>query len=298
MSEKNITRRELLKKATAVSIGSAIYFSFPQTLWAKTGTGKTKVVLIRAKNLFNTDGSINEQIAKDMLTKAIVELTGKSNATEAWKSLIKTDDVVGVKTNEWNNLRTPIVLEEAIKEGVLSAGVKESDISIKDRGVLRDDVFKRSSALINIRPMRAHAWSGVGTLLKNYIMFDEKPSKYHPDSCASLAELWTLPHVKGKTRLNILVMHTPLFHGVGAHQFNTTYTWPYNGILVGIDPVAVDYVGLSIIQAKRNQYFGEDKPLNPPAKHIFLADTLYKLGTTDPKKIELIKLGWDKDILI
>jgi hypothetical protein len=298
MSEKNITRRELLKKATAVTIGSAIYFSLPQTVWAQSGSGKTKVVLIRDQNLFNADNSLNEQVATDMLSKAVVELTGKSNAAEAWKSLIKPTDVVGIKTNEWNSLRTPAVLEDAIKEGVLSAGVKDSDVSVNDRGVLRDDVFKRSTALINIRPMRAHAWSGVGTLLKNYIMFADKPSVYHPDSCASLAELWELPIVKGKTRLNILVMHAPLFHGVGSQNFNSTYTWPYSGILVGIDPVAVDYVGLSIIQAKRNQYFGEDKPLNPPAKHIFMADTKYNLGTTDPKKIELVKLGWDKDILI
>jgi hypothetical protein len=298
MSENTITRRDLLKKTAAVTVGSAIYFSLPQTLWAKTGAGKTKVVLIRDQNLFNTDNTLNNQIAKDMLSKALVELTGKSNVNEAWKSLIKPTDIVGVKTNEWNNLRTPIILEDAIKEGVLSAGVNESNISIRDRGVLRDDVFERSTALINIRPMRTHAWSGVGTLLKNYIMFSNKPSQYHPDSCASLAELWELPNVKGKTRLNVLVMHTPLFHGVGPHHFNTAYTWPYNGIIVGFDPVAVDYIGVSILQAKRNQYFGEEKPLNPPAKHIFLADTQYKLGTADPKKIELVKLGWDKDIFV
>lgn len=298
MSENKITRRDLLKKTAAVTIGSAIYFSLPQTLWAKTGAGKTKVVLIRNQNLFNADNTLNNQIAKDMLSEAIVALTEKNNASEAWKSLIKPNDIVGVKTNAWNNLRTPTVLEDAIKEGILSAGVKESDISINDRGILSDKVFERSTALINIRPMRTHAWSGVGSLLKNYIMFSNKPSQYHPDSCASLAELWELPNVKGKTRLNILVMHTPLFHGVGSHHFNAAYTWPYNGIIVGLDPVAVDYVGVSIIQAKRKEYFGEEKPLNPPAKHIFLADTQYKLGTADPKKIELVKLGWDKDTFV
>jgi hypothetical protein len=158
--------------------------------------------------------------------------------------------------------------------------------------------FQKATALINVRPMRAHAWSGVGTLLKNYIMFAERPSAYHADSCADLATLWQLPMVKGKTRLNILVMYTPQFHCVGPHSFSADYVWEYKGMLVGLDPVAVDSVGLRIIQAKRNEYFKEERPLNPPAKHIELADTRHHLGIADPAKIELIKIGWDKDTFV
>ncbi|MEA1896210.1 MAG: hypothetical protein U9N53_00950 [Bacteroidota bacterium] len=76
------------------------------------------------------------------------------------------------------------------------------------------------------------------------------------------------------------------------------YTWEYKGLLVGFDPVAVDSVGIRILQEKRRDFFDEDRPIKPPVKHIFLADTRHHLGTTDPAKINLIKLGWDKDILI
>lgn len=146
--------------------------------------------------------------------------------------------------------------------------------------------------------MRTHYWSGVGSLLKNYIMFTESPADYHPDSCADLAAIWKLPIVKDKTKLNILVMLTPLFHSVGAHGYSSEYVWDYKGLIVGVDPVACDAVGLKIIQAKRKIYFKEDKPLNPPAKHIELADTRHHLGTADMNKIELIKLGWQDDSLI
>jgi len=44
--------------------------------------------------------------------------------------------------------------------------------------------------------------------------------------------------------------------------------------------------------------FGEDRPLQPTAQHIALADTEYQLGNADPNNIELIKLGWQTDILI
>ena len=138
-----------------------------------------------------------------------------------------------------------------LKNKVKLCRVKEKNISIDDRGIGNNPVFQRATALINVRPMRTHAWSGLGSLIKNYIMFVDSPSSYHGDSCADLASIWQLPLARGKTRLNILVMLTPLFHGMGPHHYNPQYVWPYSGLIVGIDPVAVDATGMRIIQAKR-----------------------------------------------
>jgi hypothetical protein len=129
-------------------------------------------------------------------------------------------------------------------------------------------------------------------------MFTPRPSDYHNDSCADLAALWQLPEVKGKTRLNILVMVTPQFHSLGSHHFSKEYIWPYQGLILGFDPVAVDAVGMQIIQARRKEYFKEDRPLNPPAKHIQLADTRHHLGTADFTKIDLVRAGWENGMLI
>jgi hypothetical protein len=129
-------------------------------------------------------------------------------------------------------------------------------------------------------------------------MFVPKPQAYHGDSCADLAKIWKLPQVEGKTRLNILAVLTPQFHGIGPHHFNPKYTWPYKGLLVGLDPVAVDSTGVRVLLAKRREFFEEDRPINPPPKHVFLADTRHGLGTADPNRIELVKIGWEEDILI
>lgn len=93
-------------------------------------------------------------------------------------------------------------------------------------------------------------------------------------------------------------MLTPQFHSVGPHNFNPKYVWQYKGLLVGFDPVAVDATGLRIIEARRRDFFGEDRPLSPPAKHILLADTRWLLGTADPRNIDLIKLGYTEASLI
>ncbi|MBN1597535.1 MAG: DUF362 domain-containing protein [Bacteroidales bacterium] len=291
MKTKPITRRKLLKDSTLAAIGASVFLNSPLKVFGRSKDNLAKVILVRDKNVLSEDRSANKEVLKEMLDKAMLKLTGESSVDNAWKIILKPDDVLGIKTNVWNNLPTPSQLEEVLKEKAMHVGIAEENIGIKDRGVLGDEIFERSTALINVRPMRTHNWSGVGSLLKNYIMFVDKPYEYHGDSCADLAKIWKLDHVKDKTKLNILVMLTPLFHGVGPHHFNKQFTWEYNGLLVGFDPVAVDSVGLRIIQAKRKEYFREDTPINPPAKHILMADTRHHLGTADPNKIDLIRIG-------
>ena len=198
----------------------------------------------------------------------------------------------------WRNLRTPKSLEEAIRQELLGVGVSAKDIAIDDRGVRRNRTFQRATAMINVRPMRTHHWSGLGTCLKNMIMFVPRPADYHGDTCASLGALWLLPELAGKVRLNILVLLTPQFHGVGPHSYSKRFTWPYGGLLVGTDPVAVDATGARIIQEKRNRYFGEAKPIAPSPHHIEIADSRYGLGNSRSEKIELVRLGWQDDALI
>lgn len=298
MSKRIITRRQLLKEISLVTAGSALLMNFPLKSFAQKATDKSRVILIRNKDLIDDAGVLNASVMQDMLDEAICLLTGEKEVQKAWGNITKPEDIVGIKTNQWQYLSTPKELEQAIQKRVIGTGVKEVNISIDDRGVLKNPVFQKATALINSRPMRAHYWAGVGSLLKNYIMFAEHPSDYHPDTCADLAKIWKLPVVEGKTKLNVLVMITPLFHGTGPNAYSKEYTWSYKGLIVGFDPVACDSVGLRIIQAKRLGYFGEDRPINPPAHHISLADTRHHLGNANPDNIELIKSGWQEGILL
>jgi len=295
--EENITRRDFIRTATYTTLAVAMGL-FPEEGKKVELPKKTKVVLVRDPEVIDAKGRVNAKVIQKMLDQAVTTLFDKKEPVEAWKLLVKPKDVVGIKSNVWYPLPTPKELEQAIKKRVMDAGVAEKNIDIDDRGVLGSRIFRKSTALINARPFRTHHWSGVGGCIKNYIMFVSQPPKYHGNSCADLGALWNLPMVKDKTRLNVLVLLTPLFYGVGAHHFDSTYVWDYKGILVGTDPVALDAVGLHLFEAKRLAYFGQKRPIKPPAHHIFFADTKHKLGTSDLKKIELIKLGWKEGILI
>ncbi|MFH1686379.1 MAG: DUF362 domain-containing protein [bacterium] len=293
----NMTRREFVKGTTCAALGLAA--GLPHLTCSETTTdAKSRVVLVRHSQAIDDTGAINGPVVKAMLDDAITSLMQTVDTAEAFKKLVRPDDTVGIKSNEWGPLPTPGVLEQSLTQRVIEAGVSSDRVAVADRGVLDIPVFQRATALINIRPMRTHAWAGVGSLIKNYIMFVENPPDYHDNSCADLAAIWRLPIVKDKTRLNVLVMLTPLFHGVGPHHFDSKFTWPYGGLLVGTDPVAVDAIGLRILQLKRKEHFGEERAMKPVAHHIALADTRHGLGRADMNRIDLVRLGNEQSSLI
>jgi Domain of unknown function (DUF362) len=295
MKDKIITRRDFLRVAAGTAMAATLGSGIPGEARAEP---TAKVVLIRNAGVLGPQDKVQGEILQSMLDEAVKNLLGTHEPMEAWQKLFKRSDVVGIKSNAWNRLPTPKELETAIKRRLLDVGVPEKNISIDDRGVLNNPIFLNSSALVNARPLRTHHWSGVGTCLKNYIQFVPDPPSYHDEGCSPLGKIWTYPIVKGKTRLNILSCLTPQFYGRGANFFDRRYVWPYKGLIVGTDPVAVDAIGAHLLQAKRIGFFGEDRALDVPPVHIVAADKKYHLGVSDLSRIQLVKLGWVEEVLI
>jgi hypothetical protein len=294
MDERVITRRDFLRGAAGTAVAAALG---PGILAEVQAQSTARVVLIRNAEVLKQPGKMQE-ILQSMLDEAVKTLLGTDSPLEAWRKLIKSSDVVGVKSNDWGKLPTPKPLEAAIKRRLLDVGVAEQNMSIADRGVLTNPIFLKSTALINVRPLRTHHWAGIGSCLKNYIQFVSDRPSYHPEACAALGSIWHLPVVQGKTRLNILSVLTPQFYGRGANFFDARYVWPYKGLIVGTDPVAVDAMGAHLLHVKRIAFFGEDRALDVPPSHIIVADKKYHLGVSDLNRIQLIKLGWMEEVLV
>jgi hypothetical protein len=295
MKDKIITRRDFLRVAAGTAVAATMA---PGIQLEARAEPTAKVILIRNAEVLGPQDQVQEEVLRSMLDVAVKNLLGTNAPLEAWGKLFKGSDVVGIKSNEWQKLPTPKELEVAIKRGLLDAGVAEKNIGIDDRGVLNNPIFLNATALVNVRPLRTHHWSGVGTCLKNYIQFVPNRPDYHEEGCSPLGKIWTYPIVKGKTRLNILSAITPQFYGRGANFFDKRYVWPYKGLIIGTDPVAVDTVGAHLLQSKRIAFFGEDKSLDVPPIHITVADKKYHLGVSDLSRIQLIKLGWMEEVLI
>jgi len=288
---KLITRRDFIHGSAGAVVVAAVGLPPIQE-------PKTRVVLIRHPEVVDSASKVNADLVQQMLDEAVMTLMGEQDPVAAFSSLIKPGETVGIKSNNWSYLPTPPELEQAIERRVIEAGVAKENISIADGGVLRDPVFVNATSLINVRPLRTHYLAGISGVMKNYIRFAENFQDWHPNNCGDLGALYFLPAVKGKTRLNILSVLTPQFHSRGPHAFSRRYVWKYNGLLVSKDPVAVDAVGLELIKTKRREELGRAKELPPVPRHVELADSKHNLGTSDLNKIELIRLGWQEDILI
>jgi hypothetical protein len=288
-----LTRRDFLKGTTAAILGASLGFGQDSF-----GAIKTRVILIRRRDVLDENSAIDPDVLQGMLDEAVMKLLDETDPVRAFAKLVKPGETVGIKTNVWSYLPTPRELEAANKRRLVDAGIAEDRIGLDDHTVRTNPLFVNATSLINARPLRTHYLSGMSGCIKNYIMFAESQPALHPDSCADLGSLFKLPSVKGKTRLNILCALTPQFHGRGPHHFSRRYVWSYKGLIVGQDPVAVDTVGLRLIMAKRREVLGKDQELPPVPKHIQLADTRHGIGTSDINAIELIKLGWGEDILV
>jgi hypothetical protein len=321
----NVTRRDFIKGSAVGAAGIVLgatgcspdsHAAVPN---ASLPSGKSKVVLIRAENEPKSG-----DVFADMLSQAMLELSGESDTAAAWSKYIKPEDVVGVKINVMMTPTGP-QLSQAIVRGVMSVGVEENDIIVWDRNnagrglkgttaqnekfgydekSLSRIVTDKATALINVPGMKIHWLAGVAVALKNWVGAVTKINvqdlgvayALHGDSCAECCRINAIPAVHDKCRLVIVDAMRPLFHGGPA--VDPRYLWPYNGIIVGTDPVAVDAVCTKILEAKRRESKGSEWPISPPPKHVYLAEEKYKLGHAKMENIELVKLGWEEGALI
>jgi uncharacterized Fe-S center protein len=184
-------------------------------------------------------------------------------------------------------------VESLVKTTLVEAGIPPEKILQAQGG---PDRAKACTALIALPALKAHWLTGIGTVLKNYIVYSGSPASYHDANNAKLGEIWLMPHVKGKTRLVLVDALRPLCDK--GPQPDPRYLWDYQGLIGGTDPVAVETVCLKIIETKRQQLRGEPWPLSPPPLCVAAAEEKYGLGTSKWNEIKLDKVGWADNVLV
>lgn len=286
-----VTRRDFIRGTAGAALGATLLG--PAWLGAKTGTGgRSQVVIVRDPNVMDAEFHVNRQVMAAMLNQALLKVTGKDDARAAWLSLVKPTDVIGlVPTPHLNPTHDEVV--EAVTASLVAAGIPAGRI-VHAQG--RSVDLAPVTALICMPALKAHWLTGAGTVIKNYILYSGAPRDYHYQDSAKLGGIWNLPQVKGKTKLVLVDALHPLCDK--GPQPDPRYKWPYNGLIAGLDPVAVDAVGMKIIEAKRQALRGEPWPVSPPAICIEAADKVYRLGTSDLGRIDIQTFGWKEDLLV
>ncbi len=226
---------------------------------------------------------------------------------------------------------TSTVLVEAICERLQQAGVRASNIVIWDRlnsdlesagfrlntnqsrvrclgndaagygldlavhgnvgSLLANTLTRTCDTVINLPVLKDHGIVGVTLALKNLFGAIHNPNKYHINAGDPyVADVNMIPAIRRKVRLTICDGIYAQYEG--GPSYMPQWSWPYNGLLVASDPVALDYTGWQILARKRAEK--GMKPLRElhrePAYIATAADSAHKLGTNDPKLIDLVEV--------
>ena len=289
-----LTRRDFMRGTVGAVVGGSVAGAGP--LGASTRSPRpprsAQVVVVRDQRALNASHDVDVTVLREMLSETITRVTGQRSARAGWQSMFKPADVVGlVPTDHLNPTHGEVV--EAVRAQLIDAGIAADRIRNAQGGL---DNARRCTALIALPALKAHWLTGMGTVLKLYILYSGYPSRYHGENNVNLGEIWNMPDVKGKTRLVLVDALRPLCDK--GPQPDPRYLWDYRGLIAGTDPVAVEAVGLKIIMAKRQALRGEPWPLSPPPLSVAAADEKFGLGTSRLSEITLQTYGWSQDALV
>ena len=149
-------------------------------------------------------------------------------------------------------------------------------------------VTRTITKLINVPVLMDHEATGLAGCLYNISLGladnTRRFEQFGQHGDAAIAELAALPAVRTKLVLNIC---DALVAGyAGGPSFKPQYSWPYGGLYLSRDPVAIDLLCLDLLEAKRR----DDRlpPIGGRASHILTA-ARQGLGQTNAVLVEVTR---------
>jgi len=166
---------------------------------------------------------------------------------------------------------------------------QELEISGSAGSLLCRTLTRVCDVVINLPVLKDHGIVGVTMALKNLFGAIHNPNKYHLNAGDPyVADVFAMPPVRKKVRLTICDAITAQYEG--GPSFMPQWTWPYNGLLVAEDPVALDYTGWHIIERKRGENGLKALQDFKRAPAYIATAASYKLGTNDPRQIDVVEV--------
>ncbi len=146
-----------------------------------------------------------------------------------------------------------------------------------------------ADAVINLPVLKDHGIVGFTLALKNMFGAIHNPNKYHPNTGDPyIADVYMLPPIRQKVRLAICDAVSAQYEG--GPSYMPQWSWRFNGLLVGRDPVALDATGWRIIEQERARR--GMKPLGEVGREPRWIATAARhgIGTDDPARIERVEV--------
>ncbi len=151
-------------------------------------------------------------------------------------------------------------------------------------------ITRMCTSIVNVPVLKDHDLSGVSLGMKNFYGAIHNPNKYHDNNCDPfIADINAHPLVAKKLRLVVCDGLKGQYHGGPASR--PQWAWPAGVVLVGTDPVAVDRIGLDMIERRRKEAgMGTLEESGREAKHIKTASGR-GLGVGDVARITRVNVS-------
>ncbi len=319
-----MSRRGFLRTATAAAAGApwisvlgAEKAEIPRGL--RGPQARSQVVRIRDGHVV-TGVQVHRPLFGEMLDRALQALTGQASTAKAWRTLLKHDDVIGLKFNRVGQdvIGTSDATAGAIVGSLVAAGWPAERIvcieappqttqrlaTTTPTGGFRDEVTSFGSgedqfasvldqvtAIIDVPFLKTHNIAVMSGALKNLShAFVRHPARFHRNGCSPfVADIVRQPIIRAKLRLCIVDALRVVYEG--GPDPRSDGVSDEGMLLLSADPVATDTVGLSELNTIRRDH-GLAVLLPPNRVPPFLADAHHAgLGTALWHEIEVADLA-------
>lgn len=173
-----------------------------------------------------------------------------------------------------------------------SAGFEDQESSWGVARIRITKILTRECAMvINLPILKDHSMAGVTFALKNMYGVVDRPSTLHADNCnPAVADLNAIPVFREKIRLTIGDAMSSVYEG--GPGFHPEHLWYPNALIVGEDRVAIDHTAWGLLEKQRASVGLPtlEAAGRPPRYIATAADATHKLGTNDPKRINLLQV--------
>lgn len=320
-----MNRRNFLRKSILLS---SSFWLGSKPLFAARAS-KARVVIAQNSKVLTGRRVENDQLL-NLLDHALQAYFDCDHPIKAWQRIVQPGEVIGLKINCLSGAgSTHRELVDAVVERLQEAGIKPYNIIIWDR-LNKDleeckfhirtrgrqvkcfgndlagfhpelQVFGQAGSLvsrivtdycdgiINLPVLRDHSIAGISVALKNMFGAIHNPNKYHLNTGDPyIADVNAFPVFRKKIRLTIVDALEAQYHGGPA--FQPQWRWPFAGLIVGQDRVAIDRIAWDIIEEKRKEKgLPSLKQEDREPRYIFTAaDGEHQLGIHNKNKIEVI----------
>lgn len=262
---------------------------------------------------------VHEQLLREMVHATLGRLTGKIKVAESWKTILKPDDVIGLKCNSSaaEGLGTSETFLDVVIASLKEAGFEGKQIvaiEAPETVYRTHDVTKpiegwsdkttsfasgsdqlanwldQVTAVINIPFIKTHNIAGMTCTMKNISHAAVKhPARYHGDGCSPfIGDIYALNPIKNKVKLHLVNGLRIIYEGGPGTQ--NASIWDAGIVLGSTDPVATDLHALEIINGQRA--IVELPAIKRETKHTpYLAHAAkIGLGTADPFKTRVERI--------